>query len=254
MQTTLEKLFRGIVVTASGLATFAANADAQALSVSVRDSAGTAVPQVGLVLLDTTGRRVASTHSGPNGLAFWPKADTGTFRVLARRFGFTPQTSSAIHIGPGDTVVIRLTMQPAPAVLDRVVVVTEKESVRNQWNPFGINLRATGGHIITPTEIEYAILGARDMADVLARRAIPGILIDHINRCPKSNRGGGCLPFVVDGHLYPNGLAFPDAVVPEMVDYVVVLRGAEVGVRYGRVGGGGIILIATKRADYFRRR
>jgi hypothetical protein len=227
---------------------------AQALSVSVRDSLGTPLSQVGLVLLDTTGRLIASARTSSAGVAHMPKADTGTFTVLARRFGFKPRYSVRLHIGRGDTVAVRLTLERVPAILDPVVIMAQRDSVRRDWNPFGINFRATGGYIITPSEIEAAILGARDMADVLARRAIPGILIDHIRRCPRSNRGAGCLPFVVDGQLFPDGTALQDVVVPEMVDYVVVLRGSEVGVRYGSIGHNGIILIATRRADWWRRR
>jgi hypothetical protein len=227
---------------------------AQALSITVRDSAGAPIAQVGLVLLDSTSRLIANARTSANGAALMPKADTGTFRVLARRFGFKAERSPLFHLGPGDTIALRLTMERAPAILDPVIVVGQRDSVRREWNPFGINLRATGGHIITPAEIEFSIVGARDFADVLARRPLPGVLIDQFRRCPKSNRGGGCLPFAVDGQLYPNGEALQDVVIPEMVDYVVVLRGSEVGVRYGSIGHNGIILIATKRADWWRRR
>jgi hypothetical protein len=230
------------------------NLQAQALTVSVRDSLGTPLSQVALALLDTTGRVIVSARTSPAGVAHMPKADTGTFLVFARRFGFKPRYSARLHIGRGDTVAVRLTLERAPAILDPVVIVVQRDSLRREWNPFGINFRATGGYFITPSEIEAAILGARDMADVLARRAIPGILIDHIRRCPRSNRGAGCLPFVIDGQLFPDGTALQDVVVPEMVDYVVVLRGSEVGVRYGSIGHNGIILIATKRADWWRRR
>jgi hypothetical protein len=227
---------------------------AQAISVSVRDTAGRPIAQVSLALIDTGGRVVATARTGEGGAALWPRADTGVFQVMARRFGFKPRYSARLHIGRGDTVAVRLTLDRAPAILDPVVIVAQRDSVRREWNPFGINFRATGGYIITPSEIEAAILGARDMADVLARRAIPGILIDHIRRCPRSNRGAGCLPFVIDGQLFPDGTALQDVVVPEMVDYVVALRGSEVGVRYGSIGHNGIILIATKRADWWRRR
>jgi hypothetical protein len=62
-----------------------------------------------------------------------------------------------------------------------------------------------------------------------------------------SVRAAGCLPFVIDGQLFPDGSAMQDVVVPEVIDYMVVLRGSEVGVRYGSIGHNGIILIATKR-------
>ena len=236
-----------LVICATGL-------QAQALSVSVRDSLGNPLAQVGLALLDTTGRVVATARTGPAGVAHMARADTGTFRVFARRFGFKPRYSAPLRIGRGDTLAVRLTLERVPAILDPVVVLAQRDSLRREWNPFGINFRATGGYFITPSEIEAAILGARDVADVLSRRAIPGILIDHIRRCPRSNRGPGCLPFVIDGQLFPDGTVLQDVVFPEMVDYVVVLRGSEVGVRYGSIGHNGIILIATKRADWWRRR
>lgn len=231
-----------------------ATLQAQTLSVSVRDSAGTPVQDVSLLLFDHSGKHVASARTGAAGFAHMPRADTGTFRLHARRFGFRPHSTGFFHIGSADTLAVRITMERITTILDPIVVLAQRDSVRRDWNPFGINLRATGGYIITPSEIEYAILGARDMADVLARRALPGVLIDQHRRCPRSVRGGGCLPFAIDGQLYPDGTALQDVVVPEMVDYVIVLRGSEVGVRYGSIGHNGIILIATKNADWWRRR
>jgi len=227
---------------------------AQTFSVSVRDTAANPLEQVSLLLFDHKDKHVATARTGTDGVARMPRADTGTFRLHARRFGFRPRFTEFIHIGPTDTIAVRITLERAATVLDPIVVRSERDSVRREWNPFGINLRATGGHIISPSEIEYAILGARDMADVLARRGLPGIVIDYYRRCPRSIRGGGCLPFAIDGQVYREGASLQDVVVPEMVDYVIVLRGAEVGVRYGAIGGNGIILIATKNADWWRRR
>jgi len=231
-----------------------AGLQAQAFSVSVRDSAGTPIGQVGLLLFDHRDKHIATARTSAEGFAHMPRADTGTFRLHARRFGFKPRFTEFIHIGPTDTVAVHMTLERVTTILDPIVVRSERDSLRRDWNPFGINLRATGGHIISPTEIEYAILGARDMADVLARRGLPGIVIDHYRRCPRSIRGGGCLPFAIDGQVYREGAALQDVVVPEMVDYVIVLRGSEVGVRYGAIGGNGIVLIATKNADWWRRR
>ena len=220
---------------------------AQTLAVSVRDSAGAPLEQVGLVLLDPREQIIASAKTGSDGNARWPKADTGFMRVVARRFGYSPQTSATFRIGPTDTIAIRITLARVSLVLDPIVVKAQRDELRDGRNPFGINLRATGGHIITPTEIDQAVLGARDVADMLARRAIPGVLVDQRARCPRSNRGGGCMPFVIDGQVFRNGASLQDVVVPEMVDYIVILRGSEVGVRYGSIGHNGIILIATKR-------
>jgi hypothetical protein len=180
-------------------------------------------------------------------VAHLPSADTGQFSILARRFGFRAYQSEPFYVGPGDTIAIRLTLQRFAVALDPVQIMAQRDTVRSATNVFGINLRATGGHIITPAEIDFAITGARDLADVLGRRALPGIIIDQVQRCPRSNRGSGCLPFVIDGQLFTDGTALQDVIVPEVVDYIVVLRGSEVGVRYGSIGYNGIILIATRR-------
>jgi hypothetical protein len=221
------------------------------ITVSVRDSAGQPLEHVSLVLLDARDRYFASTQTGANGLARMPRADTGTFSVFARRVGFQPERSPAFEVSGKDSVGIRITLNRLALVLDPIVVSAQRDSVRRS-TAFGFNLRATGGYIITPAEIEASIMGARDVADVLGRRALPGMVIDRTSRCPRSIRGPGCLPFVIDGQVFPNGNALQDVIVPEMIDYIVVLRGSEVGVRYGSIGHNGIILIATRR-DWKRR-
>jgi hypothetical protein len=219
----------------------------QALAVSVRDSSGAPLTQVGLVLIDASGAVRASARTSADGMVHLPSADTGHFSILARRFGFRAYQTDLFQVGPNDTVAVRLTLQRFAMALDPVVISAQRDTVRKATNAFGINLRASGGHIITPTEIDFAIMGARDMADVLGRRGLPGIIIDQVRRCPRSNRGAGCLPFVIDGQLFTDGTALQDVIVPEVIDYIVVLRGSEVGVRYGSIGHNGIILIATKR-------
>jgi hypothetical protein len=246
----MHRIFPLFVV---AVAISSARLPAQTLSVSVRDSAGVPLAQVGLALLDSAGRVVANARTSAAGVAHMPRADTGVFRVFARRFGFRPRQTDLIRIGPGDTVAIRLTLDRLATVLDPVTIFAQRDSVRDS-RVFGINLRATGGYIITPGEIEFSIMGARDIADVLARRALPGILIDHVRRCPRSNRAPGCLPFVIDGQLFPDGSAIQDVIVPEMIEFIVVLRGSEVGVRYGSIGHNGIILIATKQGTLLKRR
>jgi hypothetical protein len=73
------------------------------------------------------------------------------------------------------------------------------------------------------------------------------LLFDHNGKHVATTRTGA-------SGIYPDGSSLQDVVVPEMVDYVIVLRGAEVGVRYGSIGHNGIVLIATKNADWWRRR
>ena len=219
---------------------------AQSLTVSVRDSAGQPLQYVSLTLIDARDEVYASARTGANGIARMLRADAGTYTLLARRFGFRPERRAGLLISPGDTVAVRITLERLSLVLDPILVRAQRDTVRRS-RAFGINLRATGGQIITPTEIDRAVLGARDLADVLARQPLGAMRVDQYRRCLVSNRGSRCLPAVVDGQLFYDGTALNDFVLPEVIDYMVVLRGSEVGVRYGSIGMNGIILIATKR-------
>lgn len=223
---------------------------AQVISVSVRDTAGRPIAQVSLVLIDTGGRVVATARTGEGGAALWPRADSGVFQVMARRFGYRPARTAYLRLQATDTIAVRLYLERAATVMDPVLITAQRDTVRRS-TAFGINLRATGGYIITPSEIDFAIPGARDVADVLARQAVPGMRVDQVRRCLVSNRGRRCLPVVIDGQLFPDGTALQDIIVPEMIDYMVILRGSEVGVRYGSIGLDGILLIATRR-DWVR--
>ncbi len=221
-------------------------AEAQSLTVVVRDSAGQPLEHVSLVLLNARDEVYASARSGADGIARMPRADPGVFTLIARRFGFRPERRAGVTIAPGDTVGIRITMERLSLVLDPILVQAQRDTVRRS-SVFGINLRATGGHIVTPTEVDRAVLGARDLADVLARQPLGGMRVDQYRRCLVSNRGPGCLPAVVDGQLFFDGTTLNDFVLPELIDYMVILRGTEVGVRFGSIGTNGILLIATKR-------
>lgn len=220
---------------------------AQTFVVTVRDTLGNPVDNTSLTLVDSSGRARATARSGKEGNARMPRADTGAFRVYARRFGFRPKHSDYFRIGGNDTAAVKIELVPTATMLDPVVISAERDELRDARNPFGINLRATGGKIITRTEVDYGILGARDVADVLQRQAIAGVRIDQRRRCLTSTRSGRCLPFVVDGFVYRDGSVLQDAVMVESIDYMVVLRGLEVGVRYGAIANDGILLIATRR-------
>lgn len=224
---------------------------AQVISVSVQDSSGQPIPQVSLALLDSTGKVRTITQTNALGVAHWARQDTGRFRVLARRFGFRPHRTDLLPVEPTDTTAVRITLEKVATLMDPVLVSAQRDSVR-QSTVFGINLKAAGGYIMTRAEVERVTMGARDVADMLQRLAIPGARIDQSRRCLMARMASRCLPVVIDGQLFPNGAALRDVGVPEAIDYMVFLRGTEAGVRWGSIGENGILLIATRR-DWHRR-
>ena len=239
----LRVLFAAIVSVIS----ISRGAGGQALAVTVRDSAQQPIQDASLVLLDSRRRVYATARSSKAGGALMPRADTGTYSLLVRRFGFKPEEISLGTVAPNDTVAVRVVLHRTMLILDPIIVKAERDELRGS-TVFGVNLRATGGTIITPSQIDYAVLGARDLADVLQRQPVGGTRVDQRRRCLTSTKSfpARCLPAVIDGQLFMDGSTINDFVLPEAIDYIVVLRGSEVGVRFGSIGMDGILLIATK--------
>ena len=81
----------------------------QSLTVFVRDSAG---------------RVVATTRTALGGLAQLDHLAPGSYRVMARRFGFLPRFSSFVRIGRADTVAVKITLDRMHLILEEVNVVS----------------------------------------------------------------------------------------------------------------------------------
>ena len=96
----------------------------QSLTVFVRDSAGQAIQQASLSLVDSAGRVVATTRTALGGLAQLDHLAPGSYRVMARRFGFLPRFSSFVRIGRADTVAVKITLDRMHLILEEVNVVS----------------------------------------------------------------------------------------------------------------------------------
>ena len=106
-----------------------------------------------------------------------------------------------------------------------------------------------GAVIISPTQVDLAVVGAQDVLDLVSRNPSPGFGIDRAQKCVVSLRGYPpmCLPIFIDGVLVSADGDLADAASPEIVDYIIILRGNEAGVLFGSVGENGLMLIYTKR-------
>jgi hypothetical protein len=96
----------------------------QTLTVAVRDSAGQAISQASLSLVDSAGRVVATTRTAPGGLAQLDHIEPGAYRVMARRFGFLPRYSAFVQIGRADTLVVKITLDRMYLILEEINVAS----------------------------------------------------------------------------------------------------------------------------------
>src|SRR5512145_569691 len=125
---------------------------AQTILVTAKDATGNPIPLVDLTLVDAAGNSYATARTGNDGRARMGNADPGMYALFARRVGFRPQRTGYWSVARGDTVAIRVVLAPTTIYLDPVVVRTERDAIR-RTTVFGINLRATGGQFITPSEV-----------------------------------------------------------------------------------------------------
>ncbi|MEP7344074.1 MAG: carboxypeptidase-like regulatory domain-containing protein, partial [Gemmatimonadaceae bacterium] len=218
---------------------------AQVVRLTVRDSVTKEVLTDAIVTLLDQGGAIAATGRTRSGgtLVLKPPAP-GRYAFSVRKLGFAPATSELFDVTAGDTTRQDLTMRRIPQFLSEVAIRSERESIRN-GRFFGLKIGTLSAAIISPTEVDQAVTGARDFTDLVARNSPLGVGVNFERRCVVSPPGtNACLPVIVDGLL--TGYA-ADVVPPEVVDYILILRGNEIGVMYGTIGQNGAVVVFTKR-------
>lgn len=214
---------------------------------AIRDSTSTPIRDALVAVVDSGARVLASVRTDARGEYRVQLSRPGEVAIFARRLGFTPKRSPFQVIGATDSISIDLTLSGAPVRLSAVLIRSQRDSIR-QTRVFGMDMRTIGGTIITPAQVDQAVMGARNILDVFNRQAVLGFSVDEDRGCIIHERGfpRECLPAIVDGMLVPDGRALRDMVAPETIDYMMVLRGHEVGVLFGSISEQGVVVVVTK--------
>jgi hypothetical protein len=100
----------------------------QTLTIAVRDSAGQAISQASLTVVDSAGRVVATSRTALGGLAHLNDIAPGASRVMARRFGFLPRYSQVVRVGQADTVAVKIRLDRMYLMLEDVSVAARENS------------------------------------------------------------------------------------------------------------------------------
>ncbi|MFN8571377.1 MAG: carboxypeptidase-like regulatory domain-containing protein [Gemmatimonadaceae bacterium] len=222
-------------------------ASAQSIHGVVHDTAGAPVRDAIVALVDSLARLRQSERTDGAGMFELKLPPSGRFTILVRRLGFAPKRIAVEAGASAAATPLDIVLVGAPVRLSAVTIKAQRDSLR-QTRVFGMDLRTIGGTIITPAQIDQSVLGARDILDVFSRQSVIGFTVDEDQHCIVHNRGfpRECLPAVVDGLLVADGHALRDMVAPEIIDYMMVLRGHEVGVLFGSVSEQGIVVVVTK--------
>ncbi|MEP7345382.1 MAG: carboxypeptidase-like regulatory domain-containing protein [Gemmatimonadaceae bacterium] len=219
----------------------------QVLRGTIRDSASVPIRDAIVAAVDSNARVLASVRTDALGQYRMQLRGPSEVAIFARRLGFVPRRSPFQSLTAADSLTVDLTLSGAVVRLSAVLIKSQRDSIR-QTRVFGMDMRTIGGTIITPAQVDQAVLGARDILDVFNHQAVLGFSVDEGRGCIIHERGfpRQCLPAVVDGLLVPDGQALRYMVSPEVIDYMMVLRGHEVGVLFGSVSEEGIVVVVTK--------
>lgn len=203
------------------------------------------VPDAIVTIVDRAGNIAGSGRTRGGGTFQLKLPAAGTYSYFVRRLGFSPAVSDAFEVAAADTARVTLPMRRIPQFLTEVAIRSERETIRNE-SFFGMKIGTMSATVISPTQVDRGILGANDFTDIIGRNPGAAYQVDRERRCVLGMRGypPGCLPVIVDGVLTGNSA---DVVPPEIVDYIIIVRGNELGVMYGSIGLDGAVLVFTKR-------
>ncbi|MFN8665587.1 MAG: TonB-dependent receptor [Gemmatimonadaceae bacterium] len=204
-----------------------------------------------VTLLDSAANFLGAVRSSERGRFVLNGHGSGFYALDARSLGFKRLTSPWIPLESSDTVEVTLRIVRAPVTLSPVVVRAERDAILDR-SFLGMNFKAMGARILTPSEIESVRGGARDYVDLVQSISPVGYLPKSIDgsagaRCIAWMRTGGCLLVFVDGVRMRDPVQAISVAPPEQVSHVVLIRASEAGVLFGTGSSSGVLMIFTKQ-------
>lgn len=212
---------------------------------------------VSLVSRDGAARAQALSDSAGRFTLRPPEA--GEYFLTAEAFGYVETRSPLLSLGVEGSAPIDLMLAPEPIGLEGLEISVE-ERAAEELGAFGLSPAELGNRWIGREKIE-AIPIKRDMGVILERTAqaslrvvrpenlVPGS--DDMGLCVSLGRArtgagqGRCALVVLDGVPISGVQALH--LDPEAIESMAVLEPIEATVYYGTLGGGGAVLVWTRR-------
>jgi hypothetical protein len=197
-------------------------------------------------LIDSSSRVVRAITTDDNGAFVLALPSPGYAAVRAVRLGYAPKTTKWLPLDAGDTLQMEVDLDPAVVQLSPMTIRAERDRMKNS-RVLGMNVRAFGGVITTPTEVETYNAGARDFTDIVRSISLPGVHIIEKNdntRCVATWRG--CMLVFVNDMRVPDPYAALDMVPPGLIDHMVYVHANEAGTLVGTGGDAGVLFIYSK--------
>lgn len=210
-------------------------------------------------LVDRSGAERAQAITDGVGRFTLTPPEAGEYFLIAEGFGYTATRSPLIALGTEGTAPIDLMIAPAPIGLEGIDISVE-EVAAEELSAFNLSPRELGNRWINREQIE-AIPVKLDIGTIIERTSVPGTQIrrpenltpgsDDLGLCVSMQRGrtgggwGRCALIVLNG--VP--ISGPEAshLDPTTIESMAVLQPIEATSFYGTQGGGGAVLVWTRR-------
>lgn len=223
----------------------AASLGAQDFHGVARDSANTPVSDVMLSLFDRSKQLVGTGHSDEKGVFLLRVPRAGSYTISAVRIGFRPWNSLPLEVEGDESISLEPILTRLPVTLSAVVVRAQRDSII-ALKLYGLDIRALGGSLVTPAEIEPHIPSSTSLLDIVRSVAPTWVSVKNYpgSGCA-STRNGACLLVYIDGAR----TASPDVgqlIAPEWIDHIVFVRPAEASTMFGYAARAGVMLVYTR--------
>lgn len=208
------------------------------------------LPDILVTLVDSAANFLGAARTSDRGRFVFNGRGSGYYALDLRAIGFKRLTSPWIPLAASDTVEVTLRVVRVPVSLSPVMVRAERDAILDR--PFlGMNFKAMGARILTPSEINAVRGGARDYVDLVQSLGPVGYLPRSVDgrtnaRCISWMRTGGCMLVFVDGMRMNDPQQAIDMAPPEQVSHVILMRASEAGVLFGTGASSGVLMVFTK--------
>jgi hypothetical protein len=235
-----------------------AGAGAQTISGRVlEEGRGTPVSGARVLLLNRDEKRQAETLADSLGRFVIAPPRDGEFVLAAERLGYETARTPLLALTRAGTAQLDLTMRAQPIGLEGFEVSVEPELVR-ELRTLGHTPESLGRRWISRQDIE-AVRAAVRTSDVIRWRSIPGVYLPVTNQspmveplCVTTQRAGNlrsaippCAITVLNGMRVDPVEA--NQMDPSSIEAIAVLSPMDATTLFGTQGGGGAVLIWTRR-------
>ncbi|MGD8320040.1 MAG: carboxypeptidase regulatory-like domain-containing protein [Gemmatimonadota bacterium] len=219
----------------------------------LEDGRNTPIADASITLVDRKDKQRAGTLSDSLGRFHLAPPEAGEYVIVVERIGYETSRSPLLSIKEKDegTVSVELMMTPEPVGLEGLEVSVEREA-RQELRSFGLTPTALGRRWIDRKAVERMVTPGLTK-DVIKNQSLAGVWVEEHDQT--AGDGRLCVTFrrrerqcaitVLNGQVVSMEQAF--LISSQDIESIAILTPNDATTFYGTQGGGGAVLIWTRK-------